>query len=248
MDCKTARLLLEFAQPGDAELDEAEAQALRDHLHECPECAVVAAAERRADEHLGRAVRDVPVPEGLRERLLSRLGRERDAWWKRWALHKVAAAAALFLAGWLGYTWWVGRLPAINVADVLDDHSQPRMSPQAVEDWFGRRGLAMKTPPLRDDLLASYHVAVFRDKQVPLLLYVRPADGGGGGPPVVAQVYVLSANQFDLKRTLEHGAFFNGSGQVAEVIKHPEFPDQYLYLIISTGGTHADFRRRLREG
>ena len=83
MDCKTARLLLDFARPLCPELDTADAEALHSHLAECPECGPFAAGERRIDGHFGRAVRDVPVPEHLRDRLVKRLAVERDAWYRR---------------------------------------------------------------------------------------------------------------------------------------------------------------------
>src|SRR5262245_10465360 len=101
MDCRNARLLLEFARPLTAELDAGEAEALQGHLADCPECGALAREERRLDEHLGRAVRDVPVPEGLRDRLLARLATERDAWFRRWLLRAVGVAAGIALAVWL---------------------------------------------------------------------------------------------------------------------------------------------------
>src|SRR5947209_7636374 len=114
MDCKNARLLLEFARPGGRELEAADAEALHQHLAECSECAALAHDEQRADEHLGRAMRDVPVPAGLRERVLKRLSVERDAWYRRWLVRWAAAAAVLLAVGLLGYHYWFGQRPALD--------------------------------------------------------------------------------------------------------------------------------------
>src|SRR5262245_13853267 len=92
MDCNTARLLLDFARPGD--LDAAEAGDLERHLADCPDCGPPARAGRALDRHLGRAVRRVEVPEGLRGRLLARLEADRGDLHRRWAGHGLRAAAA----------------------------------------------------------------------------------------------------------------------------------------------------------
>src|SRR3954451_16962170 len=100
MDCKTARLLLLFDRPRAGEMGDDEARALQEHLALCGACAAAARAERRQDAHLGRATRDLPVPEGLRGRLVDRLAADRGARDRRRMLHgarALAAAAALLL-------------------------------------------------------------------------------------------------------------------------------------------------------
>src|SRR5438094_788506 len=98
MDCRTARLLLDFARPIPAELEADASRDLEHHLAGCADCDSLARAERRLDEPLGRAMRAVPLPLGLRDRLLARLDAERGAWQRRWMFRSLAAAAALALA------------------------------------------------------------------------------------------------------------------------------------------------------
>src|SRR5947209_5969151 len=50
MDCRTARLLLEFARPRAGELQGSDADALEGHLLACAECESLARLERLADE------------------------------------------------------------------------------------------------------------------------------------------------------------------------------------------------------
>ena len=97
MDCKTARLLSDFARPQD--LGRADAAAFEGHIADCPECAAVVGAERRLDQRLGEAMRHVPVPEGLRGRLLDRLAAERRGWYRRRLPHLFPV---LFRGCWSG--------------------------------------------------------------------------------------------------------------------------------------------------
>ena len=102
MDCKNARMLLEFEGPLRSELDPAEAAALHDHLEQCLACRELAEGERRLDAAMGRAMRDVPIPPALRTRLMTRLDAERDAFYKRFGMKVTAAAAVLaVLTIWL---------------------------------------------------------------------------------------------------------------------------------------------------
>src|SRR5258707_1803989 len=133
MDCRTARLLLNFARPSAHELGTSEAEELDHHLAACSACDLVARAERQADKQFAQAMFAVPMPLGLRERLLRRLEAERAGWYGRWLLRSVAAAAALLFALWLGYGYLTR--PAVVSPDglVISDGLQ---SPERVEEWF----------------------------------------------------------------------------------------------------------------
>src|SRR5689334_15791744 len=103
MDCRTARLLLDFERPRVPELPPDDASALDAHLAGCPECEALAQADRAADDRLGRAMRDVAVPEGLHQRILDRLVAERGDQrrrWLGWTVRVAAAAAVVVLAVW----------------------------------------------------------------------------------------------------------------------------------------------------
>ena len=79
MDCRTARLLLDYHRPQASELASSEAGALEQHLSVCSECDALTRAERQADARLGKAMRDVPIPDRLRDRVLARLHADRRA-------------------------------------------------------------------------------------------------------------------------------------------------------------------------
>src|SRR5438132_14390863 len=95
MDCKTARLLLAFSRTQASELDTSDADALDNHLAECPECEALAHAERQMERQLSQAMRQVAVPSNLRQRLLTRLQAERSPWYRRLPQRHPPVAAAV---------------------------------------------------------------------------------------------------------------------------------------------------------
>jgi len=120
MDCRTARLLLDFARPIPAELAADETRDLETHLAGCVECDGLVRAERRLDEPLGQSMRALPLPIGLRDRLLTRLDAERGAWQRRWVFRSLAAAAALALAVW-GISELAHRPVSLDLEALRDD-------------------------------------------------------------------------------------------------------------------------------
>lgn len=228
MDCKTARLLLLFARPLASELEEADADALAAHVADCPECRHHAADEREADDVLGRAVRDVTPPPGLRERLLGQLTVERRTWYRRHVFVPIAAAATFLLAVGLSWVWLGGRRTTIDAEWLCAEAgSQVGASPDQVERWFAEQGVKTRVPrEFNYGLLASYHLETFeKHDRIPCLVFARDR--------AMAKVYVLSSQQFDLKAAFEQRAA--SGGFAVEVRPHPERTD-IAYLIISTGG------------
>lgn len=74
MNCQDALQLLEAARPSSDDLRDPELAPAANHLDACPRCREVYASRESLDRRIGRVMRDVPVPVGLRERLLESLG------------------------------------------------------------------------------------------------------------------------------------------------------------------------------
>jgi hypothetical protein len=198
MDCNHARLLLGFTHK-KAELDTAEAEALQAHLEQCPECELMARSERAIDDALGRAMNDVPVPAGLKERLVDKLASVQRARFLRgpgpWA-----AAAALLLA--VGYVVFFAP-PKLTWADVerwtqdkemavseVSDHQ-----PERIEGWFRDQGIDMEAPRhFNFGLLKSFDIVDFKNRRVAKLVFARD----DAGQVAIAEVYVLSEKDFNL--------------------------------------------------
>lgn len=223
MDCNHARLLLTFARD-HADLDQSEADGLEEHLGQCPECAATAATERRVDAALGKAMNAVPVPPGLKQRILAKLPRTRLRW-RRLIVSTVAAAAVLLLA--VGFTWrtWLAPRPDPDWERIPFTfvNLNPK-SPQEVETWFkDKQRLTMVFPrQFNSRRLNSISVADFQGQRVPKLEFLAKGD--------VAHVYVLSDRQFNVHADVQSHLRTTEVGLI-ETFKHSGF----LYVVISTG-------------
>jgi hypothetical protein len=230
MDCKSARLLAEFFRLHGAELEPAEAQALQHHLHDCPDCAILARAELEADLHLGRAMRDVPIPADLQGRLLKRLSAARRSWYRRFAV-RVAAAAVVLLAVSVATAYWVrSHRPALSMEAIHAEEFELRgLPPDQVEKLFRERhGVRTQLPrDLNYAFLVKASRLELRGRLVPYLRFARGPDE--------AEVYVLSAEDFNLKASLQEPEFGSG-GFTVQIWPHPADPD-IAYLVEFTGGS-----------
>jgi hypothetical protein len=201
MDCKTARLLLDFQRPRAGELPADDAAALEGHLAGCPDCDAICRTERRLDDYFGRAVRDVPLPDGLRERLLGRLQEERSAAVRRqlaWAARGLAVAAALLIGM---FVWWhfVGSQPKpLDFQAALEEDftkANARASAEQVQDWFRDQHQVTMVAPKQFNYawLADIYLTTLQGKRVPKLVFQLPVGAQ-------AHVFVLGDDQFDLGR------------------------------------------------
>jgi hypothetical protein len=239
MDCKTARLLLHFAQPLPTELEASEAEALESHLADCPECAALARVERQTDACLGPAMCAVPVPAKLRSQLRTRLDAERGRWYRQRSARILAAAAALGLVLWLGLSW-LGQRPDLDLQAFHNDVSQQAGArPEQIEQWFYDRYRIQTSAPadFNYNLLTTYHLADLEGWSVPYLEFLQPEGA--------AHVYILRGNHFNLKALLEQPRFESG-GVAVEVRPHPSDP-QIAYLVWYTGGSLLRFLIREQQ-
>jgi hypothetical protein len=196
MDCKTARMLLEFARPRTGDLDSADLADLERHLAACPECDEHARNERFIDQHLAKAMQKVEVPDRLRPMLRARLAEDCDSG-RRKRVRKIlayaGAVAALLLVGLGIYLWQATHLPAVDVNQALLQMNGIAVA-EYKEEFLRKHGLDVDAPiGLNYNLLTSCGMTLFQGKQVPLLIFAQPDRGE------YAQVYLLTSKQFDLK-------------------------------------------------
>jgi hypothetical protein len=197
MDCKTAQLLLDYARPNSSELDATEARALENHLSACADCEPLARAERRADEVIGKAMRQVEVPDQLRARVLSRLEERQGEHRRRRiasSLRYVGAAAAVLLVA-LGLWRWYTAPPAFPVEQMVKQSQDWAISPpdrQAVEAAFKSQGVAITAPDYNYNHFTWMVLANVEGRPTPLLLFNNRAASQQ------ALVYIVPDSQFDL--------------------------------------------------
>jgi hypothetical protein len=191
MDCRTAQLLMDFARPQAHELADEDLRAFEDHVTACPDCGSMAASERRIDEHLGKAMRAVEVPDTLRNHLLNRLDAERNDWYKRWAGHgmriAVAAAACLLLViggvwGYSQYAYWnrpEPNLDALNTFLFGENVSPPDRAMVEQRFKIPPQRIITVLPDLNYRYLTTSGMADFQGQLVPQLVFNFDVDEAG---------------------------------------------------------------------
>jgi hypothetical protein len=128
MDCGLARERLDVLHPDRPEQADPELADAVAHVQECAACAEVVQARQAFDREVGRVLRDVPVPTGLRERLVLALTEakseppqptmeppHRRRWWMT-AIASTAAGLLLAVAGWMMFGR--GEPPVLALDDV----------------------------------------------------------------------------------------------------------------------------------
>jgi hypothetical protein len=237
MKCNDIRCQLPLLQNAGLDQLDADAQAaLRFHLDQCPACAAWLERERRLDEHLGKAVRDVPVPDGLSRQILDKLARQP----RRFSPVLLASAACLLLAIGSAATWVFWPSPRLSFDDIsnLVARGEQHATPESVEAWFRDQRLTMAAPREYDyTYLQSLEVIEFQGRRVPKLIFYRER----GGRATLADVLVLSSRQFRLDdlQAIDHLAV---RSKVVSLRQDADSPE-YYFLRISQG----DFDLLLRE-
>ena len=233
MDCNHARLLLIFSRK-QSELEAADAESLRGHLDNCSSCAGLAGAERHLDAAVGKAMHDVSLPAGLEMRLLDRLAHDRVRLRWRRVLTAGSLAAALLLAVGLSWIFYFGARTTPDFGRLDDEISQKfaGASPETVEKWFHDQGLAMEAPrQLNFGLLITYDTVRFMNRRVPRLVFLHHGERESS----VAEVYVLSGDQFNLDRSPEHPVS-------VEVLR--DNPNFHYVAIVYPRGSLDSFRNK----
>ena len=231
MDCSHARLLILFQKPGSGEIAQAESEALHAHLEQCRDCRNLGQRQQTVDNVLGQAMRQVPVPGDLQDRIFQRLQRTgRPNPWP-W----LAGAAVLLLAVGLGGLLWVRPLATnFDPAD-LEARHQHGAKADVVKEWFQQRGVRFALPPLTNmEYLDSWDLATVEGRRVARLLFVRTDSAQNNA---VAHLYVIPETVF---RFDKNGEFYrnaiNNSGQYDLSEK-----DGFVFLWVITHGPRGAF-------
>jgi hypothetical protein len=237
MDCKSARLLLDYYRPNSTDLATEDVSALEQHLACCPECGALTRGQHQADALLGRAMRNVATPDRLRERLLSRLHTERRDSAQRklgWVVRGVVAVAAMLLIAFgAWYAIWGNQPPDLHLAPLAQEDiskfSNP--TPEIVEAWYPR-GTFTAPPHFDYAFLRYYGFADIQGKRVPELIFAQG--------PMRARVLVVNRDQFkldNLNKTLPDDL----SGASIEVWETPTV----AYIVIYSGNDRKELARWL---
>ena len=236
MDCNTARLFLPFHRPGGRDLDGPEAADLDHHLAQCNECNTLSMTQDRLDESLGKAMRNVEVPRGLRNQILERLAAQPSRKPRRWIGHSVrglsaAAAVLLLVAGWFVFYDPIRR--PLDAADVFVSYNFSRPDREQGNVQLRQLGAGAGAPTFVNYafLTGSPSLAVLPGTQgdkspvkVPQLVFQQGERN--------AVIYVVSRKTFRVEEPTNHT---EGYAYRLEVVQ-PE-GSEFAYLVLFTGNS-----------
>jgi hypothetical protein len=230
MDCPHANLLMLFHRPdGASELSAEDAAALRGHLAACPACAAKLAQRTAQDKLVAAAMRNVPVPSGLADRLKQNAAGQLRSAWRRAAV-KYALAACLLVTAYAGY----GLLtrPTLDVARLADAQDTLWQAPdRTAGDWLAANDLTRAVP--EDFALQLVTFTGRRDLQGVSVPAMRLDTNGN-----TAWVYFLRPGDFNL-RDAATGQYTSNVG----VRVYRDLPDGWAAVVVYTGNNFNAFLR-----
>jgi hypothetical protein len=234
MDCRVVRLLLPAFGPRLGDLSEEDRQDLETHVAKCAACGPAIEQARREERLIAAAMIDVPIPDGLRNRLSVGLRAERARWYRTWPSRhrRWVAAAAVFLLAVCGATtfWWHRPLPAIDVAYLVYEFGARTSSATAVEDYYRNWGRRIALPTnISIAYLDSCALEMLEGKLVPCLRF------RGSAREQVADIFIISDRDFDLSASFAKGAQADSGGIKIELVSFEDLP-HFAYVMKYTPG------------
>lgn len=232
MDCNTARMLITFFGRQGSELAPEDAAALEAHLGGCPGCAAAVRFERAFDDRVARAMLAVPVPEGLKGKLLDGVAADRGAWYRQkfYALAGLAASLLLGIGGVVA--WQIRAARPLTQADIVaqaeaEFDNRDRM----VQDVLGPRGLHFnpERPFNVRAHLVKAGVGPFQGKEVPFLYFHNRAQNAE------ATVYVVRDTDFDWRSLPQDGSSVVSKYMYQVAVLRDLKDDGVGYVVVFTG-------------
>ena len=214
MECRDAQFYLRFSSPGANDLAPEDTAALARHLADCSPCSAEARSVSAFDAAVGRAMRAVEVPTGLRARLIASTSAQRGTMLRRRLGRSAAVAASLLLALGIGIGALTSRRPQPDTAELaMKGNDLARMLPTApigfavdpqraqnneaaVRNWLKAEHLPDLPESFDYGLLVEYHWEEVQGRKVPVV-HFRGREQG------FAKVYAFRATQFNLKDVQE---------------------------------------------
>jgi hypothetical protein len=242
MQCRDAQFYLRLRRHAGDELGPETAAALDAHLAGCAACAFDARRAESFDQAVALAMRDVPVPAGLRDKLFTQVASHRGGVIRRKAYRVAALAASVFLATGLAFGLFSAARPRIDTGLMVTDADALLQDPdEAVRKWLADQKLPDRLPlPFNTDLLVSLGKETVQGADVPVLVFRHP--GAVGDPHHTrgfAKVYVFRTDgEYDLKALKDTHA----SHTQATVIPGKDRARGVTYVVLHTvhGGPGDD--------
>jgi hypothetical protein len=230
MECRDAQFYLRLRRHTADELGPDVTAALDGHCAGCPTCGPAARASATFDRALASAMLAVPVPSGLRERLITQAARARGAALRKKAIRAGGMMAAALLLVAIGLSLYTNTRPKVNSADLVQKaHELSRDREGYAGRWMAAQKLPEKLPPEWDfdySLLVDCCFDRIGDRYVPVLKF-KARTGNG-----VAKVYMFrDGGEFDTKELRA----VQGSDFSAEVVVGKQRWRNVRYVAVHNG-------------
>jgi hypothetical protein len=241
MECRDAQFYLRLRRTAGQGIDELGADvtaALDGHMATCAECARLGRAAANFDRAIGLAMRGVPVPSGLRERLVTQAAKAQGAALRRTALRYGGLVAAAFVLIAVGVGIFTQR-PAADADGIVRANDAGVQNPREyTQKWLAAEKLPENLPWDFDyDLWVGCGYEKIADRYVPVVTFV--ARNGRDR----AKVYLFrEGGEFDTKEMRDaQASHFTG-----QVVAGKEQWRGVRYLIVHTGPPNLGLQPFLR--
>jgi len=229
MECRDAQFYLRLRRHAADELGADVTAPLDAHLATCIACAAAGRAAANFDRAVSTAMLSVPVPSGLRERLITQAARVQGAALRRTAFRYGGLVAAALLMVAIGISVYSTARPKVDSAAVVQDNDKLFDNPKEyARTWLAKKKLPEQLPWDFDyDLLQScgYEEIGESGRYAPVVTFRSRAGG-------LAKVYLFrEGGEFDTKDMQDAQA----SHFSAQVVVGKEQWRGVRYLVVHTG-------------
>jgi hypothetical protein len=237
MTCAEARPWLSLRQPLPLEAGAGLTAQLAEHVHSCPACSAFTSRAAAFDAAVGKSMRDVQVPCGLKSRMLIRIENARRAQSRQRLFRVAAPLAACLLVGVL-YGHFQSQQRANTPVQLVEvqrwlETDLETSQRTRFDRWEAERQLPGE---FRDRWNLSYYFhsyqAKYQGRWVTVLEYRRGASH--------ALVVLLPPGQVEFQQVkhFQHPRYGNDPRVLGDTEK-----GEYLALVIIRSGQYDDFRK-----
>ncbi len=234
MDCHDAQFYLRLRRPGSDESDPDVTAALERHLAGCPGCGAAGRAIAGFDAAVGRAMRAVPVPDGLRDQLFAEVATRRGTVLRRKMYRYAAAAASVVVTCGLALGVYSAARPQADVTALTisnDELGQPQGAEKQIAAFLKAQYLPTLPESFDPTLFIHAGTESVQGRDVPVLIF-RERSGPG-----IAKVYAFRGTAFKLDAIRDEQA----SLFTAKPYPHPAA--RMTYVVVFTGMDLTPFLR-----
>src|SRR5580698_4771991 len=191
MQCRDAQFFLRLRRHANDELGADVGADLDRHISGCPECARDFRIIHSFDSAVASAMKNVAIPSGLRDKLLSQAMSQRGTVIRRKAYQLAALAASLFLIVGVSFGLFSASRPKLDIDDLaIKADDQIQRPEEAIKRWLTAQKFPDELPlPFNAELLYTLSFERIQGRDVPVIFFGLPTTDRG-----FAKVYLFRKN------------------------------------------------------